>query len=157
MVNQYSTVLKTSLQAGIDRMKEACFAALAPIFEALEEKVEKFIMMRVHDEDWENNSDPLPGGSKCVSSLTTALKLFQENYLNGLISGHFAVLLAESRLLAVIKPPRQEEMVVFKAYRRQALVLYFEKCGGTFENIIDSFVRNAPLLFKNFPFPGVID
>ena len=148
VVNQYSTVPKTSLQAGIDRMKEACFAALAPIFEALEEKVEKFIMMRVHDEDWENNSDPLPGGSSYVSSLTTTLKLFQENYLNGLISGHFSSSFGGESSGSGHKASSSRGNGGLQGISSTSSGPIFEKCGETFENIIDSFVRNASLVQK---------
>lgn len=147
VVNQYSTVPRTSLQAGIDRMKEACFAALSPIFEALEEKVEKFILMRVHDEDWENNSNPLPGGSSYVSSLTTTLKLFQENYLNGLISGHFSSSYSGESSSSHASSSFGKRGG-FQGISSTSTGPIFEKCGETFENIIDSFVRNASLIQK---------
>jgi len=147
VVNQYSTVPRTSLQAGIDRMKEACFAALSPIFEALEEKTEKFILMRVHDEDWENNSNPLPGGSSYVSSLTTTLKLFQENYLNGLISGHFSSSYS-GEFSSSHASSSFGKRGGFQGISSTSTGPIFEKCGETFENIIDSFVRNASLIQK---------
>ena len=149
VVNQYSTVPKTSLQAGIDRMKEACFGALSPIFEALEEKVEKFILMRVHDEDWENNSNPLPGGSSYVSSLTTTLKLFQENYLNGLISGHFSSSFGgetSSSSHHASSSSGRSGIGGLQGISSTSTGPIFEKCGETFENVIDSFVRNASLI-----------
>ena len=151
VVNQYSTVPKTSLQAGIDRMKEACFGALSPIFEALEEKVEKFILMRVHDEDWENNSNPLPGGSSYVSSLTTTLKLFQENYLNGLISGHFSSSFGgetSSSSHHASSSSGRSGTGGLQGISSTSTGPIFEKCGETFENVIDSFVRNASLIQK---------
>jgi len=151
VVNQYSTVPKTSLQAGIDRMKEACFGALSPIFEALEEKVEKFILMRVHDEDWENNSNPLPGGSSYVSSLTTTLKLFQENYLNGLISGHFSSSFGgETSSIShhASSSSGRSGIGGLQGISSTSTGPIFEKCGETFENVIYSFVRNASLIQK---------
>ena len=151
VVNQYANVPKTSLQAGIDRLKEACFASLAPLFEALEEKVEKFILSRVHDEDWENNSNPLPGGSSYVSSLTTTLKLFQENYLNGLVSGHFSSFGADSQMsggssLNSRKTTTSSSKGLGVSATSSGPIL--ETCGKSFENIIDCFVQNASLVQK---------
>ena len=118
--------------------------------------MEKFIMMRVHDEDWENNSDPLPGGSSYVSSLTTTLKLFQENYLNGLISGHFSSSFGGESSASSHQASSSRGNGGLQGISSTSSGPIFEKCGGTFENIIDSFVRNASLVQKlSISGPGI--
>jgi hypothetical protein len=73
--------------------------------------------------------------------------LFQENYLNGLISGHFSSSYS-GEFSSSHASSSFGKRGGFQGISPTSTGPIFEKCGETFENIIDSFVRNASLIQK---------
>merc|ERR1712216_897030 len=75
----------------------------------------------------------------------------QENYLNGLISGHFSSSFGgetSSSSHHASSSSGRSGIGGLQGISSTSTGPIFEKCGETFENVIDSFVRNASLIQK---------